>query len=201
MALRDEYTKLSDEELAARFRAGERNVSFTMLVERYQKRIYLSARRMSGGNHDEADDIAQETFVKMYEALDGFRGEAKLYTWLYRIMMNAVIHRTRKKKTRNAVNLDDVGDSLVSSELSPDSRMEKTEMTRLIEEAIEQLPPKQREVFLLRFYDELPYEEIAQAVGTSVGGLKANYFHAVKKIGEYVQAQGKIDLTALVSAG
>lgn len=201
MALRDEYTKLTDEELAARFRAGERNVSFTMLVERYQKRIYLSARRMAGGNHDEADDIAQETFVKMYEALDGFRGEAKLYTWLYRIMMNAVIHRTRKKKTRNAVNLDDVGDTLVSSELSPDSRMEKTETTRLIEEAIEQLPPKQREVFLLRFYDELPYEEIAQAVGTSVGGLKANYFHAVKKIGEYVQAQGKIDLTALVSAG
>jgi RNA polymerase sigma factor (sigma-70 family) len=201
MALRDEYTKLSDEDLAARFRAGERNVSFTMLVERYQKRIYLSARRMAGGNHDEADDIAQETFVKMYEALDGFRGEAKLYTWLYRIMMNAVIHRTRKKKTRNAVNLDDVGDTLVSSELSPDSRMEKTEMTRLIEEAIEQLPPKQREVFLLRFYDELPYEEIAQAVGTSVGGLKANYFHAVKKIGEYVQQQGKIDLTALVSAG
>ena len=115
--------------------------------------------------------------------------------------MNAVIHRTRKKKTRNAVNLDDVGDTLVSSELSPDSRMEKTETTRLIEEAIEQLPPKQREVFLLRFYDELPYEEIAQAVGTSVGGLKANYFHAVKKIGEYVQAQGKVDLTALVSAG
>jgi RNA polymerase sigma-70 factor (ECF subfamily) len=113
MALRDEYIKLSDEELAACFRAGERNVSFTMLVERYQKRIYLSARRMAGGNHDEADDIAQETFVKMYEALDGFRGEAKLYTWLYRIMMNAVIHRTRKKKTRNAVNLDDVGDNLL----------------------------------------------------------------------------------------
>ncbi|HEY6172723.1 MAG TPA: sigma-70 family RNA polymerase sigma factor [Candidatus Kapabacteria bacterium] len=201
MALRDEYTKLTDEELAARFRGGERSLSFTMLVERYQKRIYLSARRMAGGNHDEADDIAQETFVKMYEALDGFRGEAKLYTWLYRIMMNAVIHRSRKKKTRNAVNLDDVGDTLVSSELSPDGRMEKTEMTRLIEEAIEQLPPKQREVFLLRFYDELPYEEIAQAVGTSVGGLKANYFHAVKKIGEYVQAQGKIDLSALVSAG
>lgn len=201
MALRDEYIKLSDEELAARFRAGERNVSFTVLVERYQKRIYLSARRMSGGNHDEADDIAQETFVKMYEALDGFRGEAKLYTWLYRIMMNAVIARTRKKKTRNAVKLDDVGDTLVSNELSPDGRMEKTETTRLIEEAIEQLPPKQREVFLLRFYDELPYEEIAQAVGTSVGGLKANYFHAVKKIGDYVQAQGKIDLTALVSVG
>lgn len=201
MALRDEYAKLSDEELAARFRAGERNVSFTMLVERYQKRIYLSARRLAGGDHDEADDIAQETFVKMYDALDGFRGEAKLYTWLYRIMMNAVIHRSRKKKTRNAVNVDDVSDTLVSNELTPDGRMEKAETTRLIEEAIELLPPKQREVFLLRFYDELPYEEIAQAVGTSVGGLKANYFHAVKKIGEYVQAKSTVDLSALVSAG
>jgi RNA polymerase sigma factor (sigma-70 family) len=200
MALRDEYAKLSDEELAARFRAGERNVSFTMLVERYQKRIYLSARRLAGGDHDEADDIAQETFVKMYDALDGFRGEAKLYTWLYRIMMNAVIHRSRKKKTRNAVSVDDVSETLVSNELTPDGRMEKAE-TRLIEEAIELLPPKQREVFLLRFYDELPYEEIAQAVGTSVGGLKANYFHAVKKIGEYVQAKSTVDLSALVSAG
>jgi RNA polymerase sigma factor (sigma-70 family) len=201
MALRDEYAKLSDEELAARFRAGERNVSFTMLVERYQKRIYLSARRLAGGDHDEADDIAQETFVKMYDALDGFRGEAKLYTWLYRIMMNAVIHRSRKKKTRNAVSVDDVSETLVSNELTPDGRMEKAETTRLIEEAIELLPPKQREVFLLRFYDELPYEEIAQAVGTSVGGLKANYFHAVKKIGEYVQAKSTVDLSALVSAG
>jgi RNA polymerase sigma factor (sigma-70 family) len=120
MALRDEYAKLSDEELAARFRAGERNVSFTMLVERYQKRIYLSARRLAGGDHDEADDIAQETFVKMYDALDGFRGEAKLYTWLYRIMMNAVIHRSRKKKTRNAVSVDDVSETLVSNELTRD---------------------------------------------------------------------------------
>ena len=78
--------------------------------------------------------------------------------------------------------------------------MERTEMTALIEEAITTVPPKQREVFLLRFYDEMPYEQMSQILGTSVGGLKANYFHAVKKIGEYIQKQGNIDLKTLMKA-
>jgi RNA polymerase sigma factor (sigma-70 family) len=197
MDLRTEYTNLTDEELAAKFRDGERRVSFTMIVERYQKRIYYSARKLVNGDHDEADDIAQETFVKVYEALDNFRGEAKLYTWIYRIMMNAVIYKSRRKKVRRNVGLDDVGETLESEERSPHEAMEKTEMTAMIEEAIATLPDKQREVFLLRFYDEMPYEEISQILGTSVGGLKANYFHAVKKIGDYVKRKGNVDLGML----
>ncbi len=191
MALRDEYVLLTDEDLAARFRAGERNVSFTVLVERYQKRIYFSARRAVNGDHDEADEITQETFVKMYEALDSFRGEAKLYTWLYRIMMNAVIYRSRRKKVRKNVGLDEVAETLESIEIGAHEKMESAETTQLIEQAIETLPPKQREVFMMRFYDEMPYEEIAQISGTSIGGLKANYFHAAKKIAEYVQLRTK----------
>lgn len=194
MSLREEYALLSDEELAERFRAGERHTSFTALVERYQKRIYFSARRMVNGDHDEADEIAQETFVKAYEALANFRGESKFYTWLYRIMMNSVIYRSRRQKARKTVALDEVEDELQASSGEPQSDLEREETKKLIEEAIERLPPKQREVFMLRFYDELPYEEIAQIVGTSVGGLKANYFHAVKKIGEYVRMQGNINL-------
>jgi RNA polymerase sigma-70 factor (ECF subfamily) len=191
MPLREEYANLSDEELAARFKAGERRVSFTMLVERYQKRIYVSARRLAGGDHDEASDITQETFVKMYEALEGFRGESKLYTWLYRIMMNGIIYRSRKSKNRRSVALEEIEDSMQSGDTSAAERMESEEMTKFIEEAIETLPPKQKEVFMLRFYDEMQYEDISEILGTSVGGLKANYFHAAKKIAEYVQKKGR----------
>jgi RNA polymerase sigma-70 factor, ECF subfamily len=198
MNLREEYTLLTDEELAERFRAGEKHTSFSVLVERYQKRIYFSARRMVNGDHDEADEIAQETFVKAYEALANFRGESKFYTWLYRIMMNGVIYRGRRQKSRKTVSIDEVKDVLEASVGQPHNDLEREETKRLIEEAIATLPPKQREVFMLRFYDELPYEEIASIVGTSVGGLKANYFHAVKKIGEYVQKQGRINLVSSV---
>ena len=200
MSLRDEYANLSDEELAAKFREGEKRVSFTLIVERYQKRIYFSARKLVNGDHDEADEIAQETFVKVYEALDSFRGDAKLYTWIYRIMMNAVIYKSRRKKVRNNVGLEEVENVLESHDHSPHESMERTEMTALIEEAIETIPPKQKEVFLLRFYDEMPYEEMSVVLGTSVGGLKANYFHAVKKIGEYIQQQSNIDLKSLMRA-
>ena len=201
MSLREDYAQLSDEELAARFRDGEKRVSFTLIVERYQKRIYYSARKLVNGDHDEADEIAQETFVKVYEALDSFRGDAKLYTWIYRIMMNAVIYKTRRKKVRKNVGLEEVEDTLQSHDHSPMERMERSEMTALIEEAIKTVPPKQREVFLLRFYDEMPYEEMSQILGTSVGGLKANYFHAVKKISEYVQRRGNVNIVALAKAG
>ncbi len=200
MNLREEYAGLSDQEIVNRFQAGERRVSFTILIERYQKRIYFSARKMVGGDHDEADEIAQETFVKVYEALDSFRGDAKFYTWTYRIMMNAVIYKSRRKKIRKDVELDDVAEILESDIPQPDEAMQRKEMTALIEKAIETLPPKQREVFVMRFYDELPYEEIATIVGTSVGGLKANYFHAVKKITEYVQRVGELHIPTLAKA-
>src|SRR4051812_5266043 len=118
MDLRTEYAHLSDEELAAKFREGEKRVSFTIIVERYQKRIYYSARKLVGGDHDEADEIAQETFVKVYEALEKFRGDAKLYTWIYRIMMNAVIYKTRRKKVRKNVGLEEVENVLESEDHS-----------------------------------------------------------------------------------
>src|SRR4051812_37078606 len=98
MAYRQEYTSLSDAELVKLFHKGEKHGAFTILVERYQKRIYFSARKLLDGDHDAADEVAQDTFVKAYEALDKFRGDAQIYTWLYRIMMNAVIQRSRKRK-------------------------------------------------------------------------------------------------------
>jgi RNA polymerase sigma factor (sigma-70 family) len=193
---RPEYHALEDAELVRLFQAadgsrGDRDAAFTELVTRYQKRIYFGARKMLHGNHDEADEIAQETFVKAYEALANFRGESQIYTWLYRIMMNAVIQRSRKGKVRQFVGLEDIHE-LAEEGAETDKELLKSETTQLIEAAIEMLPPKQQRVFMMRFYEELPYEDIASIVGTSVGGLKANYFHAVKKIGEYLQASGRI---------
>ena len=199
MAYRPEYSVLSDEELVKLFsdadKAKDRSAChavFTVLVTRYQKRVYFAARKMVHGDHDEADEIAQETFVKAYDALANFRGEAKLYTWLYRIMMNAVIQRSRKAKTRQVVGLDDLANTLESADPGPADSMLRSETTKLIEKAIETLPPKQQRVFMMRFYEELPYEDISEVTGTSVGGLKANYFHAVRKIGEYLQESGRL---------
>lgn len=198
MAYRPEYRALAEEELVRLFQAGAvgdahstRDAAFTEIVERYQKRIYFAARKMVHGDHDEADEIAQETFVKAYQALSTFRGEAKLYTWLYRIMMNAAIQRSRKAKSRPMVGIEDIQE-LAEEGVAPEDHLLKSETTRLIESAIKTLPPKQQRVFMMRFYEELPYEEIATIVGTSVGGLKANYFHAVRKIGEYLHAQERI---------
>lgn len=186
------YDHLSDEELVGVFQRDDPHGAFTAIVLRYQKKIYFAAKRMVQGSHEEADEIAQDTFVKAYEALGNFRSEAKLYTWLYRIMMNTAIQRSRKAKARQTVSVDDIANTIESPELRIDEQLGKAETTKLIEKAIETLPPKQKEVFLMRFYDELPYEEIAQMLGTSVGGLKANYFHAVKKIGEYLNQSAQI---------
>jgi RNA polymerase sigma factor (sigma-70 family) len=192
MAYRHDYALLPDAELVSLFQNGDKHGAFTAIVERYQKKIYFAARRMLDGDHNEADEIAQDTFVKAYQALEKFRGDAQLFTWLYRIMANAVIQRSRKRKGREMVGLETIEETSEAELVSADDQMVKSETTKIIEEAIETLPPKQRQVFVMRFYDELPYEEIAEIVGTSVGGLKANYFHAVKKIGEFVTKSGKV---------
>ncbi len=199
MAYRPEYREFSEEELIRLFQTCEtagdtrstRDAVFTEILERYQKRIYYSARKMAHGDHDEADEIAQETFVKAYEALASFRGESKLYTWLYRIMVNSAIGHSRRAKSRPKVDLESIQE-LAEEGIQPEDDLLKSETTHLIERAIDTLPPKQRRVFIMRFYDELPYEEIAEIVGTSVGGLKANYFHAVRKIGDYLHAQERV---------
>ena len=198
---RPEYAAKRDEELVALCRTPgrEKDGAFTELVVRYQKRIYLAARKMVHGDHDEAEEIAQETFVKAYQAMESFRGDAQLYTWLYRIMMNAVIQRSRRSKVREMVGMEAI-ETHASDETMPDENLVSSETTRLLEEAIESLPPKQQRVFMMRFYEELPYEEIAKIVGTSVGGLKANYFHAVKKIGEYLKASGQLSPEFLAQA-
>lgn len=186
-------TELDDKELLELYHAGKKDQMFNELVRRYQKRIYWVARRMVK-RHEDADDIAQEVFVKAFTALENFRGDANLYTWLYRIAVNLSINHIRKQKVRNAVDIDDYIPFL-SRDADQHSNIVREENISLIEEAIQSLPEKQRAVFLMRYYDEMPYEQISSVLGTSVGGLKANFHHAVKKVTAFVKERhGSVNL-------
>lgn len=175
---------LSDLELIRQFRSGH-EAAFNEIVLRYQEKIYWVARRFLN-DHDGASDVVQEVFVKAYGALAEFRGESGLYTWLYRIAVNLSLNSARKQRVRDFFRIDELFEPEAEAEAGPDAIMERREQTELIEQAIARLPEKQKAVFVMRYYDELPYEEIAKILHTSVGGLKANYFHAVRKIGEYL---------------
>ena len=175
----------SDLELIRQFQNGDES-AFNLLVLRYQEKVYWVARRFLT-DHDAADDVTQEVFCKAYESLKGFRGDSTLYTWLYRITVNIALNALRKQKVRDFFRIDELFDVEDPNALPPDTMMERQEERTLIEEAIASLPTKQKSVFVLRYYEEMPYEEIAKVLKTSVGGLKANYFHAMKKIQEYVR--------------
>lgn len=178
-------TDRSDLELVQLFQNGDES-AFNHLVLRYQERVYWVARRFVN-DHDGADDVAQEVFCKVYESLKEFRGESSLYTWLYRITANIALNSLRRHKVRDFFRIDEMFEVEDTQAVSPDEELERQEQRKLIEEAIARLPEKQKSVFILRYYEELPYEEIAKILKTSIGGLKANYFHAVRKIQEYVR--------------
>ena len=177
-------TDRSDAELVQLFQKGDES-SFNHLVLRYKEKVYWVARRFVS-DHDGADDVTQEVFFKAYQSLKDFRGESSLYTWLYRITVNIALNSLRKQKVREFFRIDEMFEIADTSNASPDELVEKEEERNLIEEAISKLPEKQKAVFVLRYYEELPYEDISKILKTSVGGLKANYFHAVRKIQEHV---------------
>jgi RNA polymerase sigma-70 factor (ECF subfamily) len=177
-------TNSNDLELVELFQKGN-EASFNELVGRYQEKVYWIAHRFVN-DHDQADDITQDIFVKVYDALKHFRGESGFYTWLYRITVNVALNAIRKRRLRDFIRIDEFFETADNENAQPDILFEKDEQQKLIEEAITKLPEKQKAVFILRYHEELPYEEISVILKTSIGGLKANYFHAAKKIGEYV---------------
>jgi RNA polymerase sigma-70 factor (ECF subfamily) len=183
----------SDLELVKDFQAGKVE-AFNELVRRYQQKVYWIARRMVG-DHDEADDVTQEVFVKVYKKIKNFRSDSSFYTWVYRITTNTAINVLRQRKIVNLVRLDEVFPALSSmsdDSLDPAKKLEMKENQSLLEEAVSELPAKQKKVFVLRYFEEMPYEDISKILKITVGGLKANYFHALKNIQKYVK--GKIDL-------
>jgi RNA polymerase sigma factor (sigma-70 family) len=176
---------LTDEELVARFRdPGQRNMAFTQIVNRYQKRLYWHIRRMVV-DHDDTDDILQNTFIKAFNALDRFRAESQLFTWLYRIATNETLSYLNKKKLSLLVRFDDM-ESHLAAKLEADPELSGDRIMLRLQKAILRLPDKQRLVFNLKYFDGMKYEDMSQMLGTSVGALKASYHHAVKKVEKYV---------------
>ncbi len=159
-----------------------RSQAFTQVVEEYKEKLYWQIRRMVL-SHDDADDVLQNTFIKAWMGLDSFRGEAKLSTWLYRIASNETINFLERRK-KTITSIDDA-DNGVALQLEGDPYFDGDETQRQLQEAIATLPVRQRQVFNLKYFEEMKYEDMSEMLSTSVGALKASYHHAVKKIAEY----------------
>jgi len=153
---------------------------FNKIVKDYSERLYWHVRRMVG-SHQDADDLLQDIFLKIWTALPSFRGEAQLYTWVWRIATNETLNWLRKEKVRAMLRFASA-DELAAQKVEADPYFNGTAAEREIAKAIARLPEKQRQVFIMRWWDELSYEQISAITGTSVGALKASYHIAQEKL-------------------
>ncbi|MFO7844109.1 MAG: RNA polymerase sigma factor [Bacteroidales bacterium] len=174
----------SDKELLTLFKNNEkRNYAFNLIVRKYQEKLYWHIRKIVI-SHDDADDILQNTFIKIWKGLDGFREDSKLYTWLYRIATNESLTFLKQKKTKYLLPIVDYENQLKET-LQSDEHFNGTEIQLKLQKAILKLPEKQRIVFNMKYFEEMKYDDMAEILKTSVGALKASYHHAVKKIENY----------------
>ena len=174
---------MTDSEILRLYRSGEREKAFRHLVESYKERLYWHIRRMVL-DHDDTDDCLQNTFVKAWRSLDRFRGDAQLYTWLYRIATNESITFLTRQQTRGGKL-----ELAAADRLSSDPWFDGDQLQIALHKAIAKLPPKQKAVFNLRYFDEMPYEQIARVLDTSEGALKASYHHAYEKVKAWMQKE------------
>ena len=182
----------SDTELLESFKNGNQN-AFNLIVRKYQKKVYWIIRKMVL-DHDDADDITQEVFLKLYRSLSDFRGESKFFTYVYKIAVNFSLNHLNRNKKINLRKSDIDNVNIRSLDKSADEEMNSKERTFILEEAIKSLPEQQRAVFNMRYYDNLTYEEISAILNKSTGGMKANYFHAIKKIGKFLKNHKKFEV-------
>ncbi len=157
--------------------------AFNDVIRCYTEPLYWQIRRLVE-NHDDANDILQNTFLKSWSSIENFRGEAKLSTWLYKIAVNESISFLARERKRNSVSIDDEESMLVNA-IEADEWVDGDELALKLRKAIASLPEKQRIVFNMKYYDDMKYEEISEILGTSVGALKASYHLATKKIEQY----------------
>lgn len=177
-----------DDEILEALRAGERDRAITSLVQRYQRFVYSVALRQM--NHvEDAQDITQEVLLRAARFVDGFQQQSSLQTWLYRITINQCRSEFRRRRVKSffGIGTDEGEIDVASNAPLPSQHAEERDFDAYIQKVLATLPPKQRETFCLRFYDELSYEQISAITGTSQGALKANYHWAVKKIAEQLK--------------
>lgn len=178
-------TNFQDAELLSMFKTREgKEQAFNILVTTYQEKIYHTVRRLVI-IHEDADDIVQNTFIKVWKNIDQFREDSRLYTWVYRIAINEALSFLKSKKIRSLFFMDSYEVKLAQS-LTDDNFFHGDEVQRKLQTAILRLPEKQRAVFNMRYFDELSYDEMSEISGTSVGALKASYHIAAKKITEFI---------------
>ncbi len=175
-----------DEQLVARLREPSTcREAFGDVIRIYSEPLYWQIRRMVN-NHDDANDLLQNTFMKAWGAIENFRGEAKLSTWLHKIAINESITFLEKERKRLNISLDDEESFLINT-IEADENIDGDELALKLRKAIASLPEKQRLVFNMKYYDEMKYEQMSEILGTSVGALKASYHLAVKKIEQFFE--------------
>lgn len=171
---------MDDKEILELYRSGQRESAFNKIVDKYSEKLYWLVRRFLC-SHEDTDDMLQEIFVKIWESLPNFRGESKLYTWLYTIATNQSLNFLHKKKVRAALNFKDLTAEM-ENKVDTDIYFNGDEAHRLLIKAMLKLPEKQRTVFNLKYFEELSYEDMSEILGTSVGALKASYHFACEKL-------------------
>jgi RNA polymerase sigma-70 factor (ECF subfamily) len=159
--------------------------AFEVLVNTYKQRLYWHIRGIVL-NHDDADDVLQNTFIKIYKNIIGFKGESKLYSWMYRIATNEALSFLKKKSKKQGISNEELQNQALDN-LQADVYFEGDEIQLKLQKAIATLPEKQKLIFNMKYFQELKYEEISDILETSVGGLKASYHLATKKIEAYLK--------------
>ena len=172
----------NDYELVNSFLAGNES-AFNQIVKKYQKKIYWHARQMLG-NHLDADEVTQEVLIVIYNKLKNFNFNSSLYTWIYKIVSTRSLNQIRKKQVKRFFSIDEHEDFDLQDNQDIVEDFANKEKIEKVKNVLQKIPPKQREIFIMRNFEELSYEEISKITGKSIGGLKANYFHALKKVME-----------------
>ncbi len=174
-----------DQDLLEKFKqADSQNYAFNLLVRKYQEKVYWHVRKMVI-DHEDANDLTQDIFIKIWKNLANFQGNSQLYTWMYRIATNECLSFLNKKRKKYLIPLVDVNKEL-SRKLDTSEYISGDEIQIKLQKALLKLPDKQRLVFNMKYFDDMKYEEISEVLGTSVGALKASYHLAVKKIEAYL---------------
>jgi RNA polymerase sigma factor (sigma-70 family) len=177
--------QIDDKELVQQFKQpSTKEKAYTTIIKKYQERLYWHVRRMVV-DHEDANDVLQNMFIKVWNGLDNFREDSQLYTWLYRIATNESLTFLEQQKKRSSSSLSDE-ESGLSNKVVADKNFDAKRLEWKLQLAIQKLPEKQKLVFNLRYYDEMPYEEMSRVLETSEGALKASYHHAVKKIEDFI---------------
>ncbi len=186
--------ELEDKEILEHFNRQKTEIAATAFVRKYQKFVFSTAYRYLK-DFDDAEDAAQETFIRAIGHLKDFKAESSIQTWLYRIAVNVSLSMLRKRKVRNMFNIIGKADNespendIPDYNSKPDKILEGKQANETFLKALDTLPEKQRETFALRYFEDMSYEEISKILGTSVGGLKANFYHAVKKLAKFMNEE------------